>query len=265
MMKPLLSIIIPCYNSRDTLEETLQSVLYQKYDNWEAILVNDGSPDNLENIALKWIEKDARFKYFKKKNGGLGSARNYGINKAKGKYILPLDSDNRIRPEFAKNAISLLEDHHSVGVVYGNAMYIGDRNDLWLVKEFNFEEILIKNYIDACAIYHKTLWTEIGGYDTKMPYQGNEDWDFWLALGVKKVVFKHLNEITFDYRVTETSMINSFNSEMYEANKNYIRRKYGEHYFIYFQKNYNILENHNKTPLKSATFFLKKWIKSLMR
>jgi glycosyltransferase involved in cell wall biosynthesis len=264
-MIPKLSIVIPCYNSENTLEDTLESVLRQELQDWEALIINDGSPDDLEAIALKWLKKDHRFRYYKKDNGGLGTARNFGIEKALGKYILPLDSDNKVRPGFTKNAISFLENNPKVGVVYGNAMYFGDRDGLWLVKEFNFEEILIKNYIDACAIYHKTLWTEIGGYDTKMPYQGNEDWDFWLALGVKKVVFKHLNEITFDYRVTETSMINSFNSEMYEANKNYIRRKYGEHYFIYFQKNYNILENHNKTPLKSATFFLKKWIKSLMR
>ena len=110
-MNPILSIIIPCYNSQNTLEETLMSVLEQDFQNWEAILINDGSPDNLEDIALKWVEKDARFKYFKKENGGLGSARNYGINKAKGNYILPLDSDNTIGKSFAQRAITIFEEN----------------------------------------------------------------------------------------------------------------------------------------------------------
>ena len=67
-MQPKVSIIIPCYNSESTLNETLQSVFDQKYEAWEAIMVNDGSPDNLETIALNWVEKDDRFKYYKKTN-----------------------------------------------------------------------------------------------------------------------------------------------------------------------------------------------------
>ena len=78
-MKPILSIIIPCYNSESTLAETLISVVNQEYEHWEAIIVNDGSPDNVEAIALKWIEKEARFRYFKKSKVGLGSAWNIGI------------------------------------------------------------------------------------------------------------------------------------------------------------------------------------------
>lgn len=82
-MSTKLSIIIPCYNSESTLETTLKSVLNQEFQEWEAIMVNDGSPDNLEAIALKYVQKDTRFIYFKKENGGLGSARNYGIKKLK--------------------------------------------------------------------------------------------------------------------------------------------------------------------------------------
>ena len=67
-MKPLLSIVIPCYKSEFTLQETLESVVNQDFDSWEALIINDGSPDNLETIALKWVQKDTRFKYFKKEN-----------------------------------------------------------------------------------------------------------------------------------------------------------------------------------------------------
>lgn len=262
---PIFSIVIPCYNSQDTLEETLKSVYNQDMNDWEAIIVNDGSPDNLETIALHWVEKDKRFRYYKKENEGLGSARNFGVQKAFGKYILPLDSDNKVRPGFARQAMDYLEQYPEVGVVYGNAMYFGEKEGTWLVEEFDLEKTLIKNYIDACAIYRKSIWALVGGYDTKMPYQGNEDWDLWLAFGIKKVGFKHLNDITFDYRVTKTSMINRFTAEMYKTNKAYIRKKYSEHYFFFFEKNYNELTRFKKNPLHASIVFLKKWIVSKFR
>ena len=100
---PLVSIIIPCYNQAKFLQETLQSVNHQTYSNWECIIINDGSPDNTEEIALEWCYKDVRFKYFKKENGGLSSARNFGILHARGDLILPLDADDKI----SKNYLSI--------------------------------------------------------------------------------------------------------------------------------------------------------------
>ena len=95
-MSTKISIIIPCYNSEATLEDTLKSVADQDYQDWEVVIVNDGSLDATEEIALKWVDEDNRFIYFKKENEGLGKARNYGIERAKGIYILPLDSDNLV-------------------------------------------------------------------------------------------------------------------------------------------------------------------------
>jgi glycosyltransferase involved in cell wall biosynthesis len=81
-MNTILSIIIPCFNSEATLEATLTSVYNQEYQNWEAIIVNDGSTDTTEKIANKWLEIDSRFQYFYKQNEGLGKTRNFAINKA---------------------------------------------------------------------------------------------------------------------------------------------------------------------------------------
>ena len=105
-MNDLVSIIIPCYNQADYLPETLESIIQQTYPDWEAIIVNDGSPDNTEEIALQYTQKDSRFKYYKKENGGLSSARNYGIHRANGKYIIPLDSDDLIAPTFIEEGIN---------------------------------------------------------------------------------------------------------------------------------------------------------------
>ncbi len=97
-MEKLVSIVVPCYNQAHFLDETLQSVLDQSYSNWECIIVNDGSPDNTEDIAKQWCNKDYRFTYLYKENGGLCSARNAGISISKGEFILPLDSDDIIAP-----------------------------------------------------------------------------------------------------------------------------------------------------------------------
>ncbi|HAO28647.1 MAG TPA: glycosyltransferase family 2 protein, partial [Chryseobacterium indologenes] len=83
-MMPTISIIVPCYNQAIYLDECLQSVLDQTYGNWECIIVDDGSPDNTKEVTEKWIEKDNRFIYLHKENGGLSSARNAGIEAAKG-------------------------------------------------------------------------------------------------------------------------------------------------------------------------------------
>ena len=229
-MKPILSVIIPCYKTEKTLSETLQSVLEQNFNEWEAIIINDGSPDNLELIANEWVKKDNRFKYFKKENGGLGTARNYGISKSEGLFILPLDSDNKIRPDFAKNALKIFETKNEVGVVYGDAMRFGDENVLWEVGDFDLYRILEHNYIDACAIIRKSVFDLVGNYDCNMPFQGHEDWDFWLSVLNTPYKFYYLKEITFDYRVSRNSMINSFNSEMINENVKFIRRKHFEIY-----------------------------------
>ena len=235
-MKPNLSIIIPCYNSETTLETTLESVFDQDFQDWEAIIINDGSTDTSEEIALRWIEKDKRFIYFTKQNEGLGKTRNYGIAKSKGNYILPLDSDNQLIKDFTKDAIAVFEKNQDVGVVYGHAQYFGQKNGFWEVDDYKLEKMLVHNYIDACAIYKKKFWEEVGGYDENMPYQGHEDWEFWIALGNLNVVFHHLNKIAFKYFVSKNGMSQLFTNEIIMQNQDYIVKKHSRLYHEQYSK-----------------------------
>lgn len=245
-MNPVLSIIIPCYNSESTLDTTLQSVINQNFQDWEAIIVNDGSTDSTEKIALKWVNKDNRFKFFSKQNEGLGKTRNYGISRAKGIYILPLDSDNQLVEDFSQDAIDVFDKNKEVGVVYGDAEYFGERVGIWKVQEFDLKTFLYDNYIDACAIYKKKIWEEIGGYDENMPFQGNEDWELWLAFGRLEVNFYHLNKITFKYFVSNASMIRSFTTKMHQTNKDYIFNKYSGLYQKYYSEFYLLYNKSQK-------------------
>lgn len=94
MKNPLISIIIPVYNTEKYLDNCLNSILAQSYDNWEAICINDGSLDNSLNILKKYAEKDKRIKIINQPNRGLSETRNVGIKKVKGDYIMFLDSDD---------------------------------------------------------------------------------------------------------------------------------------------------------------------------
>ncbi|MEO5775559.1 MAG: glycosyltransferase family 2 protein [Flavobacterium sp.] len=90
----LVSIIIPCYNQAEFIDETLLSVFNQQYAQWECLLIDDGSTDNTAEIINKWVIKDNRFSYHKKENKGVSAARNFGLSKAKGDFIQFLDSDD---------------------------------------------------------------------------------------------------------------------------------------------------------------------------
>ena len=264
-MIPILSIIIPCFNSEATLESTLESVLHQDFQDWEAIIINDGSTDATEEMALKWVNRDNRFNYFSKQNEGLGKTRNFGISRAKGKYILPLDSDNLIAKDFANEAVSILENNIKIGVVHGDAEYFGEKSGLWKVNEFDLTKMLIGNYIDACAIYRKKNWVEVGGYDENMPYQGHEDWELWIAFGSIGVQFKYLDKITFKYRVTSNSMIRSFTDTMEQLNNDYIFKKYSKQYQKSYREVYSLCVKNERiyvNNLRSKKFVLNLFTKT---
>src|SRR4029077_20917696 len=140
-------------------------------------------------------------------NRGVGAARNTGIRFAKGEFILPLDSDNRLRDVYLNEGASLLKGNPSVGVVYADAEYFGERSGRWYVPDFNLLSLIRMNFIDTCALYRKKLWEEVGGYDEQMPWMGLEDWDFWLRVAAKGGTFVHLSKIGFDYRVRGESQI----------------------------------------------------------
>ena len=109
----LISVVIPAYNAGQFLDETLESVLSQTYENWECIIVNDGSTDKTESIAKKWCEKDARFRYFYKENSGASDTRNLGIKEARGEYIAFLDADDLYLPEYLEFCLKTLIEQDS--------------------------------------------------------------------------------------------------------------------------------------------------------
>jgi glycosyltransferase involved in cell wall biosynthesis len=206
-----ISIVIPCYNHGHFLAEAIASIEAARTPRLlEVIIVDDGSTDPKTHEALDALQRKG-YSVIHQKNAGLGAARNAGIRSATGEFILPVDSDNRIRKCYLDQAAQLLSDDAEMGVVYGDAEYFGDKTGRWTVREFDFARLVHANFIDACALMRKRVWEEIGGYDEHMPHMGWEDWDFWLRAALKGWRFVRMNEVAFDYRVRAGSMLSEIN------------------------------------------------------
>jgi len=227
---PLISIIVPCYNQAQYLDECLQSVLDQTYDNWECVIINDGSLDNTEELAAKWLNKDNRFKYLKKVNGGLSSARNSGIKSTKGEFILPLDADDKIGKDYCLMAIKSFQKQPSLKVVYCKAEKFGNDSGEWILPSFNRENLAYHNVIFCSAFFKRIDGEKVGFYDTNMIY-GLEDWEFWIALLKEGGEVERIDLIAFYYRVKESSMIKMLKSDRQEEMFRYISIKHAD-FFI---------------------------------
>jgi glycosyltransferase involved in cell wall biosynthesis len=202
-----VSIIIPCYNHGAMLRQALASVEEVRNANvLEVIIVDDGSYESETTRILNEVA-EAGHCVVSQPNRGPGAARNTGIRLAKGEFILPLDSDNRLRDVYLDEGVSLLKNNPSVGVIYADAEYFGERSGRWQIPEFDLLSLIRMNFIDASAVYRKSLWEKVGGYDELMPSIGWEDWDFWLRVAAHGGAFFHLPKIGFDYRVRKDSVI----------------------------------------------------------
>ncbi|MFD1601634.1 glycosyltransferase family 2 protein [Flavobacterium artemisiae] len=212
-----VSIIVPCYNQAQYLSEALESILNQTYENWECIIVNDGSPDNTHEIAQEWLKKDKRFKYLFKENGGLSSARNAGLDIAEGDYVQFLDADDLIAPEKFEISLSQLEkfEPKKQAVVVSHFNFftnnIEDATDryCYLNLEFlNYKSILYDwDYKFSvpihCGFFSKELFEDFR-FSTDL--KAKEDWLMWLNIFKKDIKVYFINQPFAFYRSHSSSM-----------------------------------------------------------
>src|SRR5665647_803926 len=164
-----VSVIIPCYNQGHFLNESVGSVLAQTYTNWECIIVNDGSTDNTESIALARSQKDSRIKYIKKENEGLSSARNRGLDEASGDFIQFLDADDMIAP--GKFVASLNAAIGADVIMTDFKVFSKKGSEIappfkLSARDFNFESILtgwdsLFVFPPHCGIFKSHLFSEL--------------------------------------------------------------------------------------------------------
>ena len=211
-----ISVIIPCYNYGVFLKDTLLNVIKQSFDNWECIVVDDGSVDNTKEIALEFCLKDDRFKYIYRENGGIAAARNTGLGISTGELISFLDADDFLAVNKFQLHVDLLCRHPEIDIVYGNARYflsedpqklyldIFLKNRKWMPEVTGQGLDLLPILLDRnimpvnAAVFRRSLFDKVGEINIKLR-GGVEDWEFWVRCA--------LNNSYFYYEPSEDAMV----------------------------------------------------------
>lgn len=294
-MKDKISVIVPVYNVEKYLEECLDSLINQTYNNIEIILINDGSTDNSLKICKKYKKIDSRIILINKKNEGVSSARNVGLRKATGKYIMFVDSDDYLELE----AVELLSEYvyRDTLVIFGfNRVYknrvIKMLDDNLLIKSKNEMErsMFLNNNIGgyiANKVFNKNIIDKYNIYfNEKLSFC--EDLVFILEYIKYCKKYKYVNKSFYNYRMRISSVSNSYltrnntsimstydlllNNIKDKVIINNIKCRYIEAYYIYrkYLKDYSpnmsiikeekeIIKNNYKTVMSKVRFFIIKY------
>lgn len=233
--KPLISIVIPYYNHGIYVEDTIASIeTIEGHIPYEIIIVNDGSTDEFSNEVLKKIEgqKKSYITIIYQKNQGVCRARNKALENARGKYILPVDSDNMIYSSYVSKAIQVLEENQEYSVVYADCELLGEESGIRIAGPYNLQRLMLANFIDNCSVFRRSMLEDIGYIDTYKTINATEDWEYWLRASFKGHKFYYINEPLFKYRVLKSSGSAQLNADKIKGNSNmeYFKEKHS-YYF----------------------------------
>jgi glycosyltransferase involved in cell wall biosynthesis/SAM-dependent methyltransferase len=210
---PVVSVVIPCYQQAVYLPEAVDSVVAQTFAAWEIIVVNDGSPDNTSDTARALIAKypGRHIRLVEQANSGLPAARNAGIRASRGRYILPLDADDKLAPAMLEKLVAVLEAQPKVGFAYPHIRHFGALQTEYPLPDFDRETLIARDNI-ACvsSLFRKTAWEQAGGYNETMR-EGYEDWDFWISCVEQGWEGHCVHEPLFLYRKHANSMLTDAN------------------------------------------------------
>jgi len=206
VIKPLVSVIIPVFNSKDFLNESLKSVWQQKYRPIELIVINDGSTDNSVEISnqfkSKYNSENFIIRQVKNKRNGAPSARNYGLSLSNGKYIQFLDSDDLLLPDKIESGINILSSTDA-DIVYSKAQHV--ERDGTLMEQYwgramqnNSSDCFEFPWQTMCALYTKDIINRIGNWNEELII--NQDWEFALKFVINGCQIHFINEVQSYYR-----------------------------------------------------------------
>ncbi|MBA3758513.1 glycosyltransferase [Candidatus Saccharibacteria bacterium] len=200
---PLVSVIIPYYNRGDTIDDTLASLDAQTFKNVEIIIIDDGSTDPVSSQKLKDLEQSGlEASFIHQENQGVAAARNTGVSRAKGRYVVCLDSDDMLDTTFIEKCTMMLETSPDVSLVTTQMEIFGVLAEPFNHASYDALELYSNNMVITAAEFTKKAWEACGGYKSKIGY---EDWEYWLNLAEHKFWGKSLPEPLFRYRTSMQS------------------------------------------------------------
>jgi len=211
--EPLVSIVIPCYNHEDFVQDSIQSVIEQTYENIELIIIDDGSKDGsvakIQQMIESCEQRFVRFEFRSRPNKGLSATLNEAIEWCQGKYFAALASDDVILENKTKIQVKFLEEHKDILAVFGGVKSIDNNNNelstqLREAEMYSFKKIIMhKHDLPApTQMIRLEAIKKIGGYNPNILI---EDWYMWLKLSMSGNVF-YINEIFALYRQHDTNI-----------------------------------------------------------
>ena len=218
--KPIVSVIIPCYNQAQYLEDSVNSIIAQTEPNWECIIVNDGSSDNTRDVATKLVSKDTRVKYIEQSNTGLAGARNTGLRNCNGHYIQFLDSDDYIYPTKFEEQLKSINNTDGLVVSYTDFECISESPNVEVPAKWKSPYLDEGNPLDDIAdrfgsklcipvhsIFFDARYFILSGieFDTDLP--ACEDFYCWLRIFALHPTVVRVNKKLLVYRWHDGSMM----------------------------------------------------------
>jgi len=205
---PQVSVIIPTYNAARYLGDAIDSVLAQTYNEFEVVVVDDGSTDETPTVVNKY---DSRVRYLSQQNAGVAVARNRGISESRAKYVAFLDADDTWFPDKLERQMGLLAQSTAERVCYSaflevnqNLSPVGVRRSLRYSNAF--EDLLLRGNVigSICTVVaERDLFEKLGGFDPSLSQCA--DWDMWVRIGAE-TEFLYLDDVLVTYRQHETNM-----------------------------------------------------------
>ena len=206
---PRVSVMIPCYNLGAYLCEDVDSVLAQTFQDFEILVVDDGSTDPATVELLDRFDRP-KTTVFRTPNQGLAAARNHLVAKARGEFLCALDADDRLHPEYLARTLAPMAEDPSIGFVSTRMQMFGAETREWPDDlRCDLETLLCHDPVHCAALVRRSAVLGVGGYDVHMGHQGNEDWDLWLGIAETGLRGLILDEVLFYYRRREGSMSTS--------------------------------------------------------
>ena len=213
-----VTVVIPCFNQGQWVDEAVLSVFEQTEGSWQVVLVDDGSTDLSTIKTLDELARWPRVRLIRQENMGLPAARNAGMTAAQGEFLVPLDADDELEPTYLEALIAVLEAQPAAAYAHCWGRYTGNLNAYWATRPFNRYQLLLSNSVLGCTLMRTEAWRAVGGYDESL-VDGNEDWDLWLRFlqaGWNQV---QVRQPLFRYRMHGPSMSVETLSEHEEARK----------------------------------------------
>ncbi len=195
---PLVSIIIPCYNNEEYIEECCESCINQSYKNIEIILVDDGSTDTSRALMDKIAEEFQNVSVISQANQGPSAARNRGFEISQGKYVVFVDADDKIHKEYIEECINTYLQFPNLNIVYSEAEYFDKKHDKWNLESFEVKRLLYNNCIPVFPMIPADTFKNAGMFDKNLHYF--EDWELWIRIMNLYGGLYRINKVMYYYR-----------------------------------------------------------------